>query len=431
MSNKLNLENLTKQIPEDIKEKTDIEKKIKDLERVEDLNKKNQLLKEVILEIEKIEKDTKISKEDKEKIDELKKNLNAFKDSLGWLKKQIESKNYSQEKIFEVTEKMEKEWLFWQDDEWFFSLIKTIFKWFENKLFSWFGFERPSSLGKISKTFKKLWYCDDVWVIQSVLQAIRKIPLKDIDDKLKTLSEETINLKNNDKSWWEKVFDLPVIRDVIEEFDKFVGADKIDTLKKKKVAIRILKTISLNKDLIKNQWEQAFLSKFITNTENKVFWLHMQDNFVVGNILDKMFIHGISDLFRDYALPAEGVKLINYNQSNLPENKVQEEKIESVGKIYKIWSSKIEIGKDNKFIIYKWGKKYEFLKLEKWIFTISDSDIEKVSFNKEGMKVDVNVGLFDWVKQVSYSELSKLIDQLSPDNTVVEFDWAKIYFKIV
>ena len=43
MSNKLNLENLTKQIPEDIKEKTDIEKKIKDLEREEDMNKKNQL----------------------------------------------------------------------------------------------------------------------------------------------------------------------------------------------------------------------------------------------------------------------------------------------------------------------------------------------------------------------------------------------------
>jgi len=140
-----------------------------------------------------------------------------------------------------------------------------------------------------------------------------------------------------------------------------------------------------------------------------------------------MFDHGLSDNLRDYALPEDGVKLIDY-RNQLKQQHVDVKKISD--NIYKIWNSKIEIS-GNKFFIEKWGKKYEFVKWTKKVFMFSGSiwqnDITNLEFTSRWLKITA----LGTTKIVEFVKFKKLIDNIWPNNTKLDLDWAEIEFKIV
>jgi len=300
------------ELPKDVGKNTNIYIKLDELKKESDFDKKKLIIEEIQQDIDSFV-DTLSDASEREKLEDIKKQLDKFKTSLDKLQRQIKKNpKIPKEKIFEVSEQMEKEWLFWKDDSGIEGFFRKILKWLESL------FSPSSSDDKIAKTFEKLWYWNNEKVIKKILKVIDKIPLDKLDEKIKDLNNTALEPKNNDKSSWEKFLNLPVIKDLLDFVDEYFWTnEKIDTLEEKKIAIRILKTVSLNKDLVKSgdSWITWFIKKKIEDgIIGSIIWKNNVGNTkkTVWTVLDKMFDHGFSDSLRDYALPEDGVKLIDY-----------------------------------------------------------------------------------------------------------------------
>ncbi len=418
MSEKLNIEKIIDEIPKNIKDKSQIDEKLKDMKKTTKVKEKENLLNDIKNEIEKLKHGTGISTSDKEKLEKVETEIKSFQSQLKKLKSKI-AWNKQAQKIFEVSSNMEDNGLFWKDDKWIWGWFRSIIKWFES------FFSTAGSDDKIAKTFEKLWYWKDEKIIEKVLKVVRKIPLDKLEEKIKDLDFEKLEPKNDDDSLWDKVLKLSIVKWPLDFVNEHLWNDeKITTKEEKKVALRILKTVVLNKDIVKSDsnsswWFVAGIENTIKSTVYSELWLSNNAwKPTVWTVLDKMFDHWLSDYFRDYALPDDKVKLLDYRESNL--NNMGVKKVSET--VYQIWDSKIEISW-NKFFVEKWGKKYEIVKIREY----TEKDIKELKFVTNWLKINIK-----WhTKVIEFDKLKKLVDNIWSDKTKLTVDWTEIEFKVV
>jgi hypothetical protein len=104
-----NIDTIISNLPDDIKQNTQIDENINKLKKEKDLEKKKKLIEKIQREIDYFA-DTLSDNNEKQKLIEVKKQLDKIKISLNSLQQQIKNnKNLSKEKVFEVTEKIEED----------------------------------------------------------------------------------------------------------------------------------------------------------------------------------------------------------------------------------------------------------------------------------------------------------------------------------
>ena len=287
------IDKILDELPQDIKDKTNIDENLEKLKKTKKIDQ-NKLLNEIIKElndtIDKINDNN-----EKQKLENIKKNLEEYKDSLKKLQAKIGMSPISKWEVIDITKNIEKNWLFWKDDEGFMWFIRWILKFLE-KLFSF-----PSSNKKIAKTFEKLWYGNNVDTINNVIKKLSKIKVKKIDELVKLTPNFNTFLSTN--------------KSVLSD----LGINNLSNTEKE-IAMKIIYNIKLNIDFLKNNktWfiKQILSEKFHTWDNIIPF-----DKMTIQNALDKMFTHGISDFLRDYALPDKWIKLLKYENNSYPKKR--------------------------------------------------------------------------------------------------------------
>ncbi len=469
MPDKFDIEKIIDEIPKDIKDKSKIDENLEAMKKATKVEEKEKLLNDIKNEIETLKQDTGISTSDKEKLEEVETEIKSFQSQLKKLKSKI-AWNKQAQKIFEVSSNMEDNGLFWKNDKWIWSWFKSIIQWFDS------FFSTAGSDDKIAKTFEKLWYWKDEKIIEKVLKVVRKIPLDKLEEKIKDLDFKKLETKNDDDSLWDKVLKLPIVKRLPDFVNEHLWNDeKITTLEEKKVALRILKTVALNKGIIKSDsnsswWFVAGIENTIKSTVDSKLWLSNNTwKPTVWTVLDKMFDHGISDNLRDYALPAKGVKLINYGNLDIgsENSKIKNIKAKQISPtvmqfttVSKVDNSKWDKTDNSKWkekikpkstaeikikwtnvYITKWGKTYEFVSWtwsERGIsWTITKDDISQISLQNGNLVFSgrIKTTWFSPItfknKRITQDNLKSVISELSPTNTSITIDGKTVNFKIV
>ena len=424
-----NIEGIIKDIPQDIKDKSQIDEKLKKVKTTKKLKDKEKLLNEVKTDIDNLEQSEGITTIDNWKLKAVEKEITTFQSKLKTLKSKI-AWNPKAPKILEITDNLGDNGLFGKDDEWFMWFFREIIKWFENHLNSRFGIEKSASTKKIAKTFEKLWY-GKLSIIKKVLPSIETLPLK----KLK-LDLNKLDLNKLDLKW-------------------------INTKEEKEVAIKMLETIVMNEKLLKSDstwWFVAGIENTIkSSVDSELWWTKTDWKPTVWTVINKMFDHWFSDNFRDYALPSKWAKLVNYGNIDIGSEK--EKKVIKNIKA-KLTSPKImtfttipkELNKSNNnpkwtetlkpklngeiqiewtnIYIKKWGNIYEF---ESWtgdLITITKDDIKSLSLTNEWLTVTVS-WLGTHTKTIKTDLLKEWISEISPTHTTIIVDGKTLKFKIV
>jgi len=405
------LDSFINQLPDSVKQNTNIDELLKKLEKSKD-EEKLKIIEQIDKELEQLlkwEMNIELSQQDKEKLEKIKKQIDQFKQNLEDLKKQVwqlPKKDVEKlgAKIFTISENIEENWFDWKDENWIFWFFRNILKWIESLLWFW------SSLWKISTTFEKLWYWESK-DIEKVLKLIWNIKFKDLKDFYENLKKD-----KDLKVYIEKIehHDNPWIPNFIEKYtdklinwfkDFFRNKIEFENEQQKKIASYIVLTLLLNKDFFEKK-EDSWITRFV---KDKIgFWQTPEekvDDMTIDDLLEKMFPHGLSDFLRDYALPAKGVKLINFKNSDSLPNDTEnlEEKQIKIGNYIVYFRPKNEV------IIEKNWQRYRFLGGKINGKEIKVSDINNIDLQWD----EIVIKLSNWkIKKIEKSKIINLLKKL-------------------
>ncbi len=413
-----NIDNILSQLPDDLKQRTQVDENLDRLKTEQNPDIKEQIITEILNELNSFENNLEDSLEENEtrtKIEQVKREITEIKNQMDNLRNQIW--NWNIWRVFEVTEEMEEWDLFgWEKKFWF-----PIIQWIEDFL-HFFGIWVVNSDNKqISKTFEKLGYGDSD-KIKDILDKLLDIkaeklkPVLDVIDENITITEQNIGqIYNNHLSG--KLTDA--------------GISIPNNNEGKIILFRILKTFKLNKKLLyPDNTIQNQIKTSITATIKQKIWLsNTNQDKTVSDLLGEMFSHKWSSW--DYALPDEGIKLINYRDNShnatLP-HWLDVEKLSDND--YKIWNVELKL-KNNTILVKNENWTFKFSEIVTSFWNISPN-ITWFTISNNICTISYNNTLFNWNKSIELTaSILEKIKTINENNLNLQIDGYKFKFEKV